>query len=90
MGIKWSEVKVGTSMLTNQIYIGKLKRDKNNPKLQYWTDKSGDKTNEVVMAVFEHMVKRMEEGHEGYTIDGYELLIRKLNESQEGEMSDRH
>lgn len=82
MGINWSEVRVGTSALTNQIYIGKVNRDKNNPKLQRWTDKSGDKTDEVVIAMFEHMIKRMEEGHKGYVLNGYELLIRKLNESQ--------
>lgn len=83
MGIKWKDVKIGTSVLTNEICLGKVKLDKENPKLGIWTDKSGDKTNEVLVAVFEHMVKRMkQEGYTGYQLDGYELSIRKMEESE--------
>lgn len=46
MGIKWEDVQVGASFLSNQIYIGKTKNG-------VWTDRSGDKTNEVVSAVVE-------------------------------------
>ena len=46
MGIKWEDVKVGASFLTNQIYIGKVKDG-------IWTDRSGDKTNEILSAVVE-------------------------------------
>jgi len=85
MGIKWNDVKIGTSAITNQIYLGKIKLDKKNPKLGIWTDKSGDKTKEVLVAVFEHMIKRMEqEGYTGYQLDGYELSIRMIEESKEG------
>ena len=86
MGIKWEDVKIGTSVVTNNIYLGKVKPEKSNPNLAVWTDKSGDKTKEVLVAVFEHMIKRMEsEGYRGYTLDGYELLIRKLGENEEVE-----
>ena len=83
MGIKWEDVKIGTSVLTNQICLGKIKFDKENSKIGIWTDKSGDKTNEVLVAVFDHMVERMkQEGYTGYQLDGYELSIRKMEESE--------
>ena len=84
MGIKWEDVKIGTSALTNQIYLGKIKLDKKYPKQFIWTDKSGDKTNEVLVAVFEHMVQRMKaEGYTSYQLDGYELSIRMIEENKE-------
>ena len=85
MGIKWEDVKIGTSVLTNQIYLylGKVNLDKKNPQLGKWTDRSGDKTDEVLVAVFEHMVERMKrEGYTVYQLDGYELSIRKMEESE--------
>ena len=83
MGIKWEDVKIGTSVITNQIYLGKVKHNKENPRIGIWTDKSGDKTNEVLVAVFDHMIERMkQEGHTGYQLDGYELSIRKMEESE--------
>ena len=86
MGIKWSDVKIGTSPITNNIYLGKVKPDKINPNLGIWTDKSGDKTKEVLVAVFEHMVRRMRvEGYTGYQLDGYELSIRKMEYDEEVE-----
>ena len=51
-----------------------------------WTDKSGDKTKEVLVAVFDHMVRRMRvEGYTGYQLDGYELSIRKMEYDEEVE-----
>ena len=83
MGVKWDDVKIGTSVLTNQIYLGKVNLDKKNPQLGKWTDRSGDKTDEVIIAVFEHMVQRMkQEGYTSYQLDGYELSIRKMEESE--------
>ena len=83
MGIKWNDVKIGTSHITNNIYLGKVKPDKTNPTLGIWTDKSGDKTKEVIVAVIEHMVRRMQaEGYTGYQLDGYELSIRKMKDDE--------
>lgn len=50
MGIKWQDVKVGASFLTNKIYIGKVKNG-------IWTDRSGDMTNEVIGAVVEMLLE---------------------------------
>lgn len=50
MGIKWEDVQVGASLLTNKIYIGKVKNG-------IWTDRSGDMTNKVVRAVVEMLLE---------------------------------
>lgn len=49
MGIKWEDVHIGASPLTGQIYVGKLKN-------YTWTDKSGDRSTEVVAAVVEKLL----------------------------------
>lgn len=46
MAIKWQDIKVGASPFTGQIYIGKVKNNR-------WTDRSGDMTTEVILAVVE-------------------------------------
>ncbi|GEM_PF-4105048 len=53
--IKWEDVKIGLNILDNKIYLGKTRKDKSG--LELWTDRSGDKTNEVVKAVMEYMIK---------------------------------
>lgn len=83
MGIKWEDVKISTSVFTNNIYLGKVKLDKENPQTGKWTDRSGDKTDEVIIAVFNHMIERMEQkGYTSYQLNGYELSIRKMEESE--------
>lgn len=82
MGIKWNDVKLGCSILSNIIYIGKVKRDKDG--MQLWTDKSGDKTDECVKAVMEHMMTTCKEQNKNttaYEIKGVcELRITDLRE----------
>jgi len=47
--IKWEDIKIRVSGLTNNIYMGKVN------KAETFTDKSGDITKECVLAVFQHM-----------------------------------
>lgn len=54
MGIKWNDVKIRCGLLTNKIYIGKAKKDKDG--LYTWIDRSEDKTEDCVKAVMEHML----------------------------------
>lgn len=80
MAIKWDDVKIGCSLLTNTIYLGKVKKDKDGFEL--WTDKSGDKTQDCVKAVMEHMLGLCEERKSDtatFTIDDIcELTITDL------------
>lgn len=84
MGIKWHDVKIGSSILTNNIYIGKVRRDKSG--MQIFTDKSGDKTKECVKAVMEHMLGLCEKDNLQsitFTIDGVcKLTLENLKEPQ--------
>ena len=54
--INWESVKLGISPLTNKIYIGKTKVDKDG--LETWTDRSGDKTQDVLKVVMDWFVTR--------------------------------
>ena len=56
--IKWDDVTVGASPLTNSIFIGKSKPMKGNPEVSEWTDKSKDKTQEVLRAVLDWFYAR--------------------------------
>ncbi|NLC39792.1 MAG: hypothetical protein GX763_02620 [Clostridiaceae bacterium] len=56
MGIKWKDVKLGVSPLTQNIYIGKIKPMGGSDGLEVWTDKSEDKTNDVLRAVVEWFI----------------------------------
>lgn len=82
MAIKWEDVKIGCSMLTDTIYIGKVK--KSNSGNVIWTDRSGDKTDECVKAVMEHMLGLCrEDGSKSitFTIDGIcKLTLENLEE----------
>lgn len=60
MGIKWEGVKVLSSSMTGNIYLGKL--DKANI---FATDKSEDRTQEVISAVMAHMDFDLKEGAKG-------------------------
>ena len=59
MGIKWSDIKIGISPLTNKLYIGKTRRDKDGYEL--WTDKSPDMTDSMIRFVKEHLKERCRE-----------------------------
>ena len=56
MGIKWENVKLGVSPLTQNIYIGKTKVMSGSDGLEVWTDKSEDKTNDVLRAVVQWFI----------------------------------
>lgn len=62
MGIKWDDIKVGSSLLTNRIYIGKAKKDKHG--LEIWMDKSGDMTDKFIIAVKQHLQQRCQDEEE--------------------------
>ena len=51
--IKWENVKIGVSPLTNEIYIGKTKKTKLGEE---WTDKSGPMTEDFIRAVMTYML----------------------------------
>ena len=82
MAIKWDDVKIGNSILTNTIYIGKTKVDKHG--VQCWTDRSGDKTEECVKAVMDYMLGLCKEDNLqeiSFTIDGIcKLTLENLKE----------
>lgn len=56
MGIKWTDVKLGVSPLSHNIYLGKTKPMSGSNGLEEWTDKSGDKTNDVLIAIVEWFI----------------------------------
>ena len=49
MGIKWEDVKVGVGPITGEVFIGKVKNN-------LWTDRSRDKSREVIKAVVEKIM----------------------------------
>lgn len=84
MAIKWEDIIVSTTGITNQIILGKI-----NKKGNMWTDKSADKTNEVLFAVTEHMSRRIEkdDNKTAYSIKfngrQYHLQLTDLGEIKE-------
>jgi hypothetical protein len=58
-GIKWENIVIGTTMIGNQIVIGKLTKDK-----MAYADKSGNMTNQTVNAVYRHMKAEFERNKE--------------------------
>ncbi|MFS1518590.1 hypothetical protein V1503_19315 [Bacillus sp. SCS-151] len=50
MGIKWSDIKVLNSPMTNNLYIGKVGTDGRTA-----LDKSEDRTEEIKAAIMAHM-----------------------------------
>lgn len=74
MAIKWGNVKIGTTLITNEIVFGKL-----NKKGDLWIEKSEDKTNEVIKAVIEHMMKKIGSEKPNYAvecIDGKTYILK--------------
>jgi hypothetical protein len=53
--IKWDDIVIATTFLGNQIVIGKLNKDK-----RFFVDKSSDRTNQVITAVYQHMKAEFE------------------------------
>lgn len=83
--IKWQDVKVGASPLTNSMFIGKTKKDKNG--LELWTDRSDDKTQEVLKATmdwFNSRYKYEDKDSVSITLNGKEYrLTFSVREVQE-------
>lgn len=76
MGVKWKDVTLGVSPFTNSIYIGKTKKHKDG--LELWTDRSEDKTQEVLKAVmdwFNCRYKYENKDSVGITLNGKEYRL---------------
>lgn len=72
MGIKWEDVNVMCTAISNQICLCKSKPIPGaKPGCMMATDKSGDKTEQVVKAVMEHMLGKCRESKSKY----YEFTI---------------
>lgn len=84
MAIKWQDIIVSTAGITNQIILGKI-----NKKGNMWTDKSADKTNEVLFAVTDHMSRRIEKGENktAYSVK-FNGKQYKLQLTDEGEIKE--
>ena len=81
MGIKWDNVKLWVSPLTNSIYIGKTKMTSNNTEI--WIDKSDDKTSEAILCVMEHMLRnKYEKGMASYKSGKTKLTVFVDNECE--------
>ena len=78
MAIKWEDVHIRVGGLTNEIYVGKLKKDRVGYEL--FKDKSHPMTQECIKAVMEHMIGEIKEnGTMSYVIEGVcELRITDL------------
>jgi len=79
--IKWSDVKVGVSPLSNTIYMGKTKPMKGHPNISEWVDRSGDKTEEVMIAVIEWFIGGKEIGYQLKTKDKTYTLSLEVTEN---------
>ena len=56
--IKWCDINLGVSPLTNKIFIGKSKPVKDRPGVSAWTDRSGDMTDKVIYAIVDWFLAR--------------------------------
>jgi len=55
MGIKWEDVRILNSPITNEIYLGKGRADKTRPGVWIAADKSKDITDELLSAAMGYM-----------------------------------
>lgn len=68
-------MKLGVSPITNNIYAGRSKPSKFNPKILEWVGKKTDVTEEAIKAVFQHMYNAAEEtGFYSVSIEGYGVM----------------
>jgi len=72
MGIKWEDIQIGNSPLTNSIFIGKSKPMKDNPRVSIWTDKSEDMSEDCMYAVYCKLKQEQMERDDGKPYVGYE------------------
>lgn len=89
MAIKWEDVKVGVSPITNSIFIGKTKVEKDG--LEIWTDRSDDKKNDILLAVIEwFMVRNKYENKDSIEIvhNGKKLKLTYTEEDFDGEQGE--
>ena len=89
MSIKWEDVKVGVSPLTNSIFIGKTKVEKGG--LETWTDRSDDKKHEILLAVMEwFMVRNRYENKDSIELvyNGKKLKLTYTEEDFDGELGE--
>ena len=59
--IKWSDIHVGVGAF-GTIYLGKSRPSKEYDGLTVWTDRSGDMTDECLVAVRDHLEARIQKG----------------------------
>lgn len=71
MGIKWEDIHIGNSLLSNSIFLGKSKPMKDNPNLSIWTDKSKDISNECMYAVCCKLKQELSERKDDRPYVGY-------------------
>ena len=73
MAINWKNIKIGVSPITNSIYLGKTKK---KGDMELWTEKSEDKTEEIIKCVMAHMLNIYdEEGESTYKCGRITLSI---------------
>jgi hypothetical protein len=86
-GIKWQNIVVATTFLGNEIVIGKLNKDK-----RFFVDKSSDRSDQVVTAVYQHMKAMFKQSKEDdqtiasldlYFQDGGKLVYMPKEEEME-------
>ena len=89
MAIKWEDIKVGVSQITNSIFIGKTKVEKDG--LEIWTDRSDDKKHEILLAVIEwFMVRNRYENKDSIELvyNGKKLKLTYTEEDFDGEQGE--
>jgi hypothetical protein len=79
-GIKWEDIHIGNSLLSNSIFIGKSKPMKDNPKLSIWSDKSKGMYAVCCKLKQEQEEREDERPYAGYEYeDGSQLIWIKPN-----------